>query len=50
MIKYCDFLEVGFKAKEIRRILTQEFGGGVKLIIDTGNMGRQTGVEKIYKF
>lgn len=34
----------------MRRILTQEFGGDVKLIIDTGNMGRQTGVEKIYKF
>lgn len=48
-MRYCDFLKVEFEAKEMRRILTQGFGGGVKLIIDTGNMGRQTGLEKIYK-
>lgn len=38
-----------FKVKEMRRILIRGFGG-VKLIIDTGNRQRQTGVEKIHTF
>lgn len=50
LMRYCDFLEIEYKAKDLRRILTQGFGGGVKLIIDVGNVGRQTGIEKIYKF
>ena len=49
LMRYCVFLKTEFKAKEMRKILTQGFGGGVKLITDTGNRQRHTGVEKIYK-